>query len=141
VLADGRDISETPFDLGMTDVNNVVVTFTDRPTKVAGSAVTGDGNPDGDAIVIAFPVDQAAWSDVGVNSRRVRSTHAARDGSYTIAGLPPGEYCVVAIHEDTTPEWQDSRVLEVLARSGGNVRLTDGDTHMLSLKTVTGSSR
>lgn len=140
VIAEGRDISETPLDLRTTDVNNVVVTFTDRPTKLAGRVLTSDGTPDADAIVIALPVDQSPWSDYGVNPRRVRSTHAARNGSYTITALPPGEYSVVAIHDDTTPEWQDPRVLEGLARSGSDVRLTEGDTRMQDLKAVRGGS-
>jgi len=141
VLADGRDISEAPLDLGSTDMSNVVVAFTDRPTKVTGIVLTNEGNPDRDAIVIAFPVDQSAWSDYGVNPRRVRTTHAARDGSYTITELPPGEYSLVAIHEDTTPDWQDQRVLEGLGRTGRSVRLSEGDTQTLSLKAVKGGSQ
>jgi hypothetical protein len=141
VLAGGRDISETPLDLGATDVNDVIVTFTDRPTRVAGSALTSSGTPDPDAIVIALPVDQSAWSGDGVNPRRVRSTHAARNGSFTIVGLPPGEYSVVAIHEDTAPEWQDPRVLEGLARTGSRVRLAEGDARQLDLTAVRGASK
>jgi hypothetical protein len=140
VLAEGRDISETPLDLRATDVNNVVIAFTDRPTKLAGRVLTSDGNPDPDAVVIALPVDQRAWSDDGVNPRRVRSTHAAPNGGYTITALPPGDYSVVAIHEDTTPEWQDPRVLEGLARSGSDVRLAEGDTRLQDLKAVRGGS-
>lgn len=140
VQAEGRDISETPLDLRTTDVNNVVITFTDRPTKLAGRVLTSDGTPDADAIVIALPADQRAWSDDGVNPRRVRSTHVARNGSYTITALPSGDYSLVAIHEDTTPEWQDPRVLDGLARSGSNVRLAEGDTRMLDLKAVRGGS-
>lgn len=141
VMAEGRDISETPLDLRTTDVNDVVITFTDRPTKVAGRVLTNDGNPDADAIVVTVPLDQSSSSEYGVNPRRVRSTHAARDGSYTITALPPGEYSVVAIHEDTTPDWQDPRVLEELARSGSDVRLTEGDTRVQNLKPVGGGSQ
>lgn len=140
-IADGRDVSETPLDLRTADVNNVVVTFTDRPTKLAGRVLTSDGTPDADALIIALPVDQRAWSDDGVNPRRVRSTHAARNGSYTITALPPGDYSVVAIHEDTTPDWQDPRVLEGLARSGSDVRLAEGDTRLQDLKAVRGGSQ
>jgi hypothetical protein len=140
VLAEGRDISETPLDLRTTDVNNVVITFTDRPTRLAGRVLTSDGIPDPDAIVIALPVDQRAWSDYGVNPRRVRSTHAARDGSYTITALPAGDYSLVAIHEDTTPEWHDPRVLDELARTGSDVRLAEGDTRLQDLKAVRGGS-
>ena len=139
-MAEGRDISETPLDLRTTDVNDVVITFTDRPTKIAGSVSTTDGAPDSDAIVIALPVDQSAWSGGALNPRRVRSTHASSNGSYAIAALPPGEYSLVAIHEDTTGDWQDPRVLEQLARSGSDVELGEGDTRSVDLKAVRGGS-
>jgi hypothetical protein len=141
VLADGRDISETPLDLRTTDVNNVIITFTDRPTKLAGRVFTSDGPPDPDATVIALPVDQRAWSDYGLNPRRVRSTHAAPNGSYTITALPPGDYSLVAIHEDTTPDWQNPRVLDSLAQSGNDVRLAEGDMRVQDLRALKGGSQ
>ena len=45
----GRDIADRSFDLGSTDVGNVVITFTDRTTKLTGVARTKDGNTDPDA--------------------------------------------------------------------------------------------
>lgn len=141
VLAAGRDLSETPVDLRTTDIDGVVIAFTDRPTKLAGNVRTSDGSADPDAIVIALPVDQSAWSGDSLNPRRVRSTHAERNGSYTITALPPGDYSLVAIHEDTTPEWQDPGVLDELARSGSDVRLADGDTKAVDLKAVRGGSQ
>jgi hypothetical protein len=139
-LAEDRDISETPLDLRATDVNNVVITFTDHPTKLSGRVLTSDGTPDAVAVVLALPVDQRAWSDFGFNPRRVHSTHAASNGSYTITALPPGDYSLVAIHEDTTPEWHDPRVLDGLARSGRDVRLADGDTRVQDLAAIKGGS-
>jgi hypothetical protein len=141
VLADGRDISETPLDIRSTDLNNVIITFTDHPTTLTGVVRASNGTPDPDAVVIAFPVDQSPWSDYGVNPRRVRSTHAGRNGSYAISGLPPGEYRLVAIHEDTTPDWRDPRVLEGLARSGKDVRLADGDSRVQDLTAVKGGAQ
>ncbi len=138
VTVDGRDVSDSPLDLRASDVNTVIITFTDRPTKLNGVARTAEGSADADAVVVVFPVDQSAWSDYGYNPRRVRSTHAGRDGSYTIAGLPAGDYYVAAIHEDTTPQWQEPRALEALARAATQVRLGDGDTRTQDLKAVRG---
>jgi hypothetical protein len=135
VTAEGRDISETPLDLRTADVNNVVITFTDRPTRLTGTARGEDGSVDADALVVVFPVDQNAWSDYGPNPRRIRSVHAARNGAYTVVGLPPGDYYVVAIHEGATA-WQDPRVLENLARGASQVRLADGETQTQDVKTL-----
>ena len=140
VTAEGRDISETPLDLRTADVNNVVITFTDRPTQLTGVAHGEDGSPDSDALVVVFPADQNAWSDYGPNPRRIRSTHAARNGAYRFMGLPPGDYYVAAIHEDATA-WQDPRVLETLARGASQIRLADGETQSQDVKTVKGGSQ
>jgi hypothetical protein len=133
VSVEGRDISETPFDIGTADINNVVVTFTDRPTTLTGVAHTKNGNPDPDALVVVFPADTAAWSNFGVNPRRMRSTRVQKDGTYAIAGLPPGDYNVAAIAEDNIAQWQDPQVLTGLARSATTVRLAEGDTRTQNL--------
>jgi Carboxypeptidase regulatory-like domain len=141
VISEGRDVSEAPLDLGTTDATGVVITFTDRPTKLTGVARGANGNPDADAVVVVFPTDTNGWSDYGINPRRVRSTHAARDGTFTFSGLPAGEYYVAAIHEDTTPQWQDASTLENLARGASQIRLADGDTRTQDVKTVKGGSQ
>jgi hypothetical protein len=128
VIAEGRDISETPFDLGTKDLNNVVVTFTDRPSKLTGGAHTKDGNPDPDALVIVFPADPASWSDFGLNPRRLRSARPGKDGSYTFNGLPSGEYYVMSIDEGSVDSWQNPETLADLARSVTQIRIADGDT-------------
>ena len=141
VTTDGRDISEVPIDLRSADVTNVVVTFTDRSTTLTGTARGSSGNADPDAVVVVLPADSPGWSEYGLNPRRVRSTRAGRNGAYTLSGLPPGEYHVAAIHDDTFPQWQDPRVLEEIARSGSLVRLAEGDTRTQDVKTIAGGAR
>jgi hypothetical protein len=141
VTSEGRDVSEAPLDLRTTDATGVVITFTDRPTKLTGIARGTDGNPDADAVVVVFPVDASGWSDYGFSPRRVRSTHAARDGAFTFTGLPAGDYYVAAIREDGTRQWQDASTLEDLARGAAHIRLADGDTRTQDVKTVKGGSQ
>jgi hypothetical protein len=128
VTVEGRDISEKPFDLGTSDIGNVVITFTDRPTKLTGSVRTKDGNPDTDALVVLFPADPSDWSDFGLNPRRLRSVRPTNDGTYTFNALPAGDYYVTAVTEDATGSWQEPQALAELARSATQVRLADGDT-------------
>jgi uncharacterized protein (DUF2141 family) len=138
VTFDGRDISESPVDLGAADLNGVVVTFTDHPTRLTGAVHTAEGNADADATVIVFPVDQNGWTDYGLNPRRVRRAHASRTGGFSFTGLPAGDYYVTAIHEDTTPQWEDPKVLDTLAGSASQVHLGDGDARTQDVKTVKG---
>ena len=138
ITSEGRDVSETPIDLRAADVANVVITFTDRPTKLTGVARSGEGNADPDALVVVFPADNSGWSDYGLNPRRVRSARTTKNGNYTFTGLPAGDYCVAAIREDAYGQWQDPQVLEELSRRGTQVRLGDGEEKTQDLKTVGG---
>jgi hypothetical protein len=134
--SEGRDVSDTPLDLRAADVANVVVTFTDRPTRLRGVARTGAGNGDPDALVVVFPSDASAWSDTGANPRRLRGVRAGKDGAYSFTGLPAGDYYLAAIREEAHTQWQDPEVLEELSRSASHVRLADGETRTEDVRTV-----
>ena len=126
------DVSDMPFDLGSRDLANVVITYTDRPSIVAGTVRSG-ANVDPDAVVIAFAVDAAGWASRGAFPRRMRTARADRDGAYTITGLPPGEYHVIAVHEESFADWQDPALLEALSRVARQVRVLDGERRTLDL--------
>ena len=135
VTSEGRDISDTPLDIGTADVTNIVITLTDRETKVTGVVRGANGTADPDALVVIFPADSAAWSAFGLNPRRMRSTRVAKSGTYTFGGLPPGEYVVAAVKEENLGTWQYPEMLDALSRIGTQVRLTEGDTRSQDLKT------
>jgi Carboxypeptidase regulatory-like domain len=121
-----RDLADLPIDLESKDVNGVVLTFTDRPSSVAGTVRGADG-PDPTAVVLAYPIDTTAWSSSGALSRRMRTARAAKDGAYAIQGLPAGEYYLVAVQEDRVGEWQDPALLTALSRFAQTIRLGDGE--------------
>ena len=122
----GRDIADAPFEIGAADIGNVVITFTDRPTKLTGSARTKDGNPDADAVVVAFPSDPSGWTDSA--SRRLRIARPGSDGMFTFIGLPAGDYYIAAILEGAPGQWQNPDLLAEIARSATQVRLVEGET-------------
>jgi hypothetical protein len=133
VTSEGHDISDMPFDVGSADVGNIVITFTDRQTKVTGVVRDASGNPDPDALVVVFPADSAAWSSFGLNPRRMRGIRTTKSGTYTF-GFPPGEYVIAAVKEEHLGSWQYPEMLEALSRIGVQVRLSEGDTRTQDLK-------
>jgi hypothetical protein len=135
VMSEGRDISDTPLEVGVADVGSIVITFTDRPTKLTGSVRGANGNADPDAMVVIFPADSTAWTGFGLNPRRMRSARVAKSGAYSFTGLPPGEYVVAAVKEENLDSWQYPDALEALSRLGTAVRLLEGDTRTQDLKT------
>ena len=127
VTLEGRDVADTPIELGVTDITGVVITLTDRPTEVGGTVHVDTGAPDGDATVLILPTDATLWRNYGQNPRRLRSLRAARNGAYSIRGLPVGEYYVAAIAGDAPVDWREPAYLERVARSAERVRLADGE--------------
>jgi len=128
----GHDIAETAVELGARDAAGVVITFTDRPSAIDG-VVGGLAGPDADAVVLAYPTDQDAWSMSGSVPRRLRTARANTAGEYSLASLPSGEYYVVAVKEDAIGDWQDPALLQALARVAQHVRLSDGERKHLNL--------
>ena len=136
VMSEGRDLSEQQFELRATDLADVVISFTDRPTRLTGVVRDRDGNPDPSALVVVFPADTTSWTSYGVAPRRMRSTRPTKAGAFTMTALAPGEYYVAAIHEDAIADWQDAAVLEELSRRASRIRLGEGETRMQDVKTI-----
>jgi len=121
----GRDISETALDV-VDDVENVVLTFTDRPGKIEGT-VEGT-QPGRSTIVILFPADASTWTGYGRNSRRISSTAPSATGAFALAAAPAGEYFLVAIPDEESANWQNPAVLAKLAGVAERIQIRDGQS-------------
>ncbi|HEX6464065.1 MAG TPA: carboxypeptidase-like regulatory domain-containing protein, partial [Vicinamibacterales bacterium] len=132
VIYQGRDISDAPIELGTKDATGVLITYTDRPSMITGN-VTGPRGPDADAVVLVYPIDQDAWAMSGSVPRRMRTARVRPSGDYAVPGLPPGEYYVVAVAEDTLSDWQDPALLQALTRIAQQVQVIDGERKAVNL--------
>src|SRR5262249_12476389 len=130
-----RNLADEPIDLDSTNIADVVLRFTDRPSSLTGTTRTGRA-ADGTAVVLAFPVDADAWRSTGLAPRRLRTARAAPDGGYQFAALAPGAYYVVAVQEDTIDEWTDPAFLESLSGSATEVVVAEGERRVLDLRTT-----
>jgi len=134
-IVEGRDRSLTPLDVRSDDVSNVVITFTDSHTQLAGSVML-QGAPDRAAAVVLFPADPAVWRDVA-GYRRMWSTRTSRTGGYVFSDRVPGDYLVVAIPAAAIArDWMDPAFLQVLARSAVRVQIADGQNVAQNLQTT-----
>ncbi|HEX5213925.1 MAG TPA: carboxypeptidase-like regulatory domain-containing protein [Vicinamibacterales bacterium] len=133
----GRDITDAPFEIEGSDVGGVVLTFTDRPSALAGT-VTGSsgGGTDPQAAVIIFPAERELWTSYGTSPRRLRNVRADTKGAYTISNVPPGRYYVAAVREALAAEWQDPKFLETLANEATPVTIGEGQQMTQALKVV-----
>ena len=129
-------MADVPLTIESTDIDGLVLTFTDHPSGLGGTVRSPQGAPDSDATVIVFPADPAAWRDGGTSPRGLRSARASRNGAYLISSLPPGDYCVIAVNDASAGNWQDPSLLQQLARSAARVSVIDGQRASFDLTTV-----
>ena len=78
----GRDVADEGLDLEAEDITDVVITFTDQPSDITGTVTDAKGQPDGTALVVAFPADSDSWRQGNPNARRIRSARVTTTGTY-----------------------------------------------------------
>lgn len=120
----GRDISVEPIEM-TTNLEGVVVEFTDRWTGLHGNVLGAQRPPETGTMVLVFPTDRSAWEGYGPAPRRLRSTMVNPNGTYNLDSLPPGDYYAVAVSQEDVSEWRDPNVLDALARRATRVTIRD----------------
>ena len=126
VTLGGKDITDRAFDL-QADTTSLVVTYTDRLSKVSGTVTDARSDVSPTAIVLAFPIDQRRWSGYGASPRTLKSALTTRSGDYTFDHLPPGDYYVIAIDPAEADDWKDPATLEALASQAARLTVVAGD--------------
>ena len=100
------------------------VTYTDKPTGLSGVFQDRGGRVATDYYILVFSADRGHWTP---GSRRVQTTRPATDGTFSVRGLPPGEYLLAALTDLERGEWNDPALLEQLVKSAAKVTLRDGE--------------
>ncbi|MDO8680011.1 MAG: carboxypeptidase-like regulatory domain-containing protein, partial [Acidobacteriota bacterium] len=129
-----RDITDVPFDVptGGKEVSGLQIVITEKVGKIGGTVVTADrGAPASDATVVVFSEDEDHWI---FGSRLVRSARPASDGTYTIAGLPAGNYLVVARQTMMDGEWESPEFLAAAKPDGVRIELAAGESSKADVK-------
>jgi hypothetical protein len=113
-------------------IDGLNVVLTRRQTELSGQIVGGDRNaPQTDATVIAFSENPERWQ---YGTRYVRSARPNQDGRYTLRGLPPHDYYIVAVTEVEPGQTQDPEFLDSLRAQAVRVSLGEGENRVQDLK-------
>jgi hypothetical protein len=134
VLHNGQDVTDAPIDFvpGQT-VEGLQVVFTRKRTEISG-AITAERNlPETDATVVVFSQDPSRW---GYLTRYVRTARPSQDGRYSMRGLPPHDYFVVAVKDVEVGQWQDPEFLDSVRAHAVRVSLDEGATRVQDLKVI-----
>lgn len=131
--AKGQDLVDKPFELPMSGLSDIVVTLTDQISTLTGVVRDVNGAPAPAATVAVFPTDRSLWRIPGMGSRRVQTAAPGRDGRYAFAGLPAGEYFLVAC-DWPSADFSDGTVLSALIGLASRISIGDGTPHTLDLR-------
>ena len=130
----GRDISDTPLELDDEDIGNIVLTYSDRPTEIVGTA-RSDTGPDGTATIFIFPAQPNLWTNHGPTPRRFKLVRAGADGLFRATSVPAGDYVVAGVHGAFPSEWQEPAFLRKLLALGTRATVADGEIKSVDVST------
>jgi hypothetical protein len=82
-------------------------------------------------VVVAFSTDTSKW---GFQTRFVRAIRPNQDGRFSVKGLPPDDYYVIALDYLEMGEESDPEQLEKWKSAATRVTLADGEQKTLTLK-------
>ena len=136
ITAAGRDAIDRPFELTSAGVADVVITLTNKASRLTGIARDANGNPAASGTVIAvFPQDRTLWRLPGMQSRRMVNVAPGRDGGFSFIGLPPGDYYLVAA-DWPSREFADADTIAALIPQAQRITLGEGETRHQDLRVV-----
>ena len=134
VTLEGNDITDSGLELKEgQQAAGIEIVLTQRAPEIAGSVQDSQGRPIADYVVVAFAADNSKW---GYQTRFIRSARPNQDGRFSMKGLPPEDYLVVALEYLEAGEEGDPEQLDKWRGSATRVPLKDGEQKLLTLKLV-----
>jgi Carboxypeptidase regulatory-like domain len=132
VTQDGSDIADTGLDFSQAQkVANVDVVLSSAVTTLSGTVQDSHAKPVNDYVVVAFSQDSSKW---GYLTRFVRTARPNQEGRFSLTGLPPDDYYVVALDYVESGEESDPEQLEKWKSLATRVTLADAESKPLTLK-------
>jgi hypothetical protein len=130
VTRDGKDITDQPVDFSAGDVDHVDITLTSVVSAVTGT-VTDAGQPFPQCLVLVFADDARKWA---YPSRYLSVGRPNAQGRFTVSGLPPADYLVIAVAVMPGQDWQNPEVLERYRAQATRVGLGEGASVQVELR-------
>ena len=126
------DITDAPYDVptGGKQISGFRIVITKDVSAISGT-VTEKEKATSDAIVVAFSEDERHWM---FGSRFIRTARPTAAGAYSIAGLPAGDYFVVAERELMEGEWEDPQYLKGASAKATRVTLKRGASETVDIR-------
>ena len=138
-MVNGVNAADAPVSLnrGDTSVASVTITFASGTGSIEGKVVDDRRQPSGEFGVVVFSSDPGRWYS---RSPYIKLGSPTQDGTFSVTGLPPGEYLATAIDQiDGGADfgtWQNPAVLTTLAPAAKRFTLAAGQTATTELRLI-----
>lgn len=124
------DLTARPLDaLPSGSIVPIVVTLTDVPTRIDGTVRDARGLVANRATVLVFSAGAATLAP-----QRTREARVDRFGVFSVAGLPPGDYAIVALEATAVGGWRDPARLAALRSAATPFTIRTGETRRVDLR-------
>lgn len=132
-MVNRRDLADRPIESNATgeEIRSAIVTLSDRVTEISGRLLDADNQPVTRYWIAVFTTDKSLWLP---GARRIQSAQPATDGSFSVKGLPPGEYAIVAVGDTAPGDLGDPAMLEQLLGSAFKLTLAEGEKKRQDLR-------
>jgi hypothetical protein len=135
VTIGGRLMTERSFTVEATDVTDMTVELTDQPAEIQGTVRNRAGAPDPDAGVLIFPTDRTRWGDAQFARRTFRAGRVSKAGAFSLPAVLPGEYFIVAVPDEATADFPDTKFMETVAPLATKISVAAGNKQSVVLTT------
>ena len=127
ILVGGKDIGDTPIDVGANeDLANVTLAFRDRIGTIEGQLTDAAGRPASAYVVVAFPFERESWTTT--SRRAVPAVRPGTDGQFRVTGLPAGQYYIAVVTAVEPDEAMDPAFLDAILPGAIRITVKDGET-------------
>ena len=132
VRLNGIDMADTGIDAaGRDEVRGIEVEMTTRASVIGGAVQDARNQPTADYVVVAFSSTSDRWA---YQTRYVQTAQPDRDGRFSLRGLPPDEYCLVAVPFIDAGDEFDPQRLDAWRRDATRVRLAESEARTVTLR-------
>ena len=132
-MANGVDVSDIAFEVnGSRNIEDVVVTLTDRPAEISGVLQNAAGEPAPGYVLVVFSTDTRFHV---ARTRRTQQVRPDINGRFIVRDLPAGDYFISAVTDIENNQWNDRAFLAELAASSPiRITVAEGDRKIQDIR-------
>ena len=129
----GSDVTDTAFDFGSSAraLSDAEIVLSRDGATIGGVVTDGPNARASNFVAVAFSTSRDTWFN---GSRQVKQQRSEANGSYTIDGLPPGEYWVAAVDRLEPGNWLTPENLDALVPGAARVTVREGQVLSTDLR-------